>query len=44
MRVRKGVKPDWRGGREKLEEMKGGKTITRIYFMRKESVFYKKEI
>lgn len=33
---------DGRGGEETLGGVKGGKTVTRIYCMRKESIFNKK--
>jgi len=42
MRDRKGVDPERRGGGEDLGGVKGGETVIRIYRMRKESIFNKR--
>jgi len=39
MRDRKGVGYRWEGGREELGGVIGGKTIVRIYYVRK-SIFF----
>lgn len=36
--------PDGRGGKEEIEGVVGGKTTTRMYCMRKCSIFNKREI
>lgn len=43
MRARKGVDPEGRGGGEELGGEEGGKTIIRIYCMRKDSIFNKRK-
>lgn len=41
---RKGMDPDGKEGKEKLERGKGGEKIIRVYYMRKESFFNFKKL
>lgn len=41
MRDRKRVDSDGTGGGEALEELEGGETIIRMYYVRKKSIFNK---
>jgi hypothetical protein len=43
MRDRKGVDPNRRGSKEELGGVEGGETIFRIYYMRKKSIFNRRE-
>jgi hypothetical protein len=42
-RDRKGVDPDGRGDMEALRDVEGGKTVSRVYYMRKKAIFNKRE-
>lgn len=43
MRDRKGVYPDGRGREEELRRIKEGESITRIYYVRENPIYHKRE-